>query len=56
MASTGKCWNTDWDMDSSDRFESSSYYDDYHSSDSDYNSGSSYDSWDSGGTDWDSDW
>lgn len=49
-------WSTDWDMDSSDRFENTSYYDDYHSSDSDYDSGSSYDSWDSGGTDWDSDW
>ena len=49
-------WSSDWDMDSSDRFEDSSYYDDYHDSDSDYDSGSSYDSWDSGGTDWDSDW
>ncbi len=49
-------WSSDWDMDSSDRFENSSYYDDYHDSDSDYDSGSSYDSWDSGGTDWDSDW
>ena len=49
-------WNSDWGMDSYDRFENSSYYDDYHSSDSDYDSGSSYDSWDSGGTDWDSDW
>lgn len=48
-------WSSDWDMDSSDRFENSSYYDDYHDSDSDYGS-SSYDSWDSGGTDWDSDW
>ena len=47
-------WESDWGMDSSDRFEDSSYYDDYHDSDSD--SGSSYDSWDSGGTDWDSDW
>lgn len=49
-------WSSDWGMDSYDRFESSSYYDDYDSSDSDYDSGSSYDSWDSGGTDWDSDW
>lgn len=49
-------WSDNWDMDSSDRFESSSYYDDYYDSDSDYDSGSSYDSWDSGGTDWDSDW
>ena len=49
-------WSDHWDMDSSDRFENSSYYDDYHDSDSDYDSGSSYDSWDSGGTDWDSDW
>ncbi len=49
-------WSSDWDMDTSDRFENSSYYDDYHDSDSDYDSGSSYDSWDSGGTDWDSDW
>ncbi len=49
-------WNSDWGMDSNDRFENSSYYDDYHDSDSDYDSGSSYDSWDSGGTDWDSDW
>ena len=49
-------WSSDWDMDSSDRFEDSSYYDDYHDSDSDYDSGSSYSSWDSGGTDWDSDW
>ena len=49
-------WSTDWDMDSSDRFENSSYYDDYFDSDSDYDSGSSYDSWDSGGTDWSSDW
>ena len=49
-------WSSDWDMDASDRFEDSSYYDNYHDSDSDYDSGSSYDSWDSGGTDWDSDW
>ena len=49
-------WSSDWGMDSYDRFEDSSYYDDYHDSDSDYDSGSSYDSWDSGGTDWDSDW
>ncbi|MBP3616715.1 MAG: hypothetical protein J6J38_01630 [Lachnospiraceae bacterium] len=49
-------WSDNWDMDSSDRFEDSYYYDDYHDSDSDYDSGSSYDSWDSGGTDWDSDW
>ena len=49
-------WSSDWDMDSSDRFEDSSYYDDYHDTDSDYDSGSSYDSWDSGGTDWSSDW
>lgn len=49
-------WSSDWGMDSSDRFENSSYYDNYHDSDSDYDSGSSYDSWDSGGTDWDSDW
>ncbi len=49
-------WSSDWGMDSYDRFEDSSYYDDYDGSDSDYDSGSSYDSWDSGGTDWDSDW
>lgn len=49
-------WSSDWGMDSPDRFESSSYYDDYHDSGSDYDSGSSYDSWDSGGTDWSSDW
>ncbi len=49
-------WDSDWGMDSYDRFEDSSYYDDYDSSDSDYDSGSSFDSWDSGGTDWDSDW
>ena len=49
-------WSDHWGMESFDRFEDSSYYDDYHDSDSDYDSGSSYDSWDSGGTDWDSDW
>lgn len=49
-------WSSDWGMDTYDRFENSSYYDDYFDSDSDYDSGSSYDSWDSGGTDWDSDW
>ena len=49
-------WSSDWGMDNNDRFEDSSYYDDYHDSDSDYDSGSSYDSWDSGGTDWGSDW
>ena len=49
-------WSSDWGMDNNDRFEDSSHYDKYHSSDSDYDSGSSYDSWDSGGTDWGSDW
>ncbi len=49
-------WDSDWDMDSYDRFEETTYYDSYHSSDSDYDYGGSYDSWDSGGTDWDSDW
>ena len=49
-------WSSDWGMDPYDRFEDSSYYDDYDNWDSDYDSGSSFDSWDSGGTDWDSDW
>ena len=49
-------WSDHWGMDPYDRFEDSSYYDDYDDWDSDYDSGSSFDSWDSGGTDWDSDW
>ena len=64
LESLGNDWDSDWgvsDFRESSAWDdlhssSSSDYDSWDSSDSDWSSSSDYDSWDSGGTDWDSDW